>query len=175
VVALVAVYRLLDSSRAGRRFKEDLLFSVPVLGRLHRNSVLARMAHSLATAVSSGASLPAGLRMAAGATGSIGLIEDCELLAKRLEAGENLTDAALMTPRIPRLFTYALQIAAQRNELPHGLRELADMYEQHAQQGQASLRTILLPLLLIGVGCIVGMMILSLFLPLVSLIDSVTY
>jgi len=175
LVGIVAAgYVMLGRTRAGRRMIESSVLALPVLGRLYRNSLLARLAHGLATSISAGVPLPTALRVAAGATGSVGITDDCELLAQRVEAGQTIADAAPATPRVPRLFAYAMQVAAQRNDLVGGLGNLADMYEQHAQQGQASLRSLLLPALIILVGCFMALLVMTMFLPLVMLVDSVS-
>jgi len=118
VAGLVLLKTALSSNKAGRRFLETLTMKIPVLGRVYRNGMLSRLADAMALLIASGSDVPDALRLGAGASGSEKAKLDCELLAKQIESGSNLTEAGQFCSTIPRLFVYAMQLGAQRNEPP---------------------------------------------------------
>ena len=75
---------------------------------------------------------------------------------------------------IPRMFGFVVEIAIGRNSLPESLFQLAKAYDLRAAHSQTMLRGWLIPLSILLVGAIIGFCIVSLFLPLVSLINSVS-
>ena len=174
VAAIVALFMALSRSTAGRRFKESLFLNIPVVGKVYHSSVLCRMAEAMAIMVASGADMPASLRLSSGATGSETLILESEILAGHLEHGDNILEAGQFCKLIPRLFLYSVQLGAQRNELQDNLYSLGEMYAEQARCGQSRLQAVLLPTMIIGVGCFIAMTILAMFLPMISIITSLS-
>ncbi|MHC4065072.1 MAG: type II secretion system F family protein [Planctomycetota bacterium] len=174
VAALVATWAVMRVTGRGRRLRERLALAVPLVGSLIRSSLVARFSRSLALSVSSGVGLPEALRLAAGATGSPTLEGDAEALASAVEQGRAIRDASQTTKLIPPMFGFVIEIASGRNDLPEAMFQLAKAYELRALHSQSMLRSWLIPMAVIFVGGVIGSCIVALFLPLVSLINSVS-
>jgi type II secretory pathway component PulF len=174
IAAIVVLYMMLSASASGRRFKESLLLDIPVIGRVYHSSVLSRMAEGMAIMVAAGSDMPVSLRLSSGATGSEKLILESEALAGQIEQGANILEAGQFCRIIPRLFLYSIQLGTQRNELQDNLYSLGQMYAEQARCGQARLQAVLLPVMLIGVGCFLAMTILAMFLPMISIITNLS-
>ena len=174
IAVIIALFVMLSASAAGRRFKESLLLRIPVIGRVYHSSMLSRMAEGLAIMVAAGSDMPVSLRLSSGATGSDKLILESEALAAQIEQGANILEAGQLCRVIPRLFLYSIQLGTQRNELQDNLYSLGQMYAEQARCGQARLQAILLPVMLIGVGCFLAITILAMFLPITSIITALS-
>lgn len=172
--AITLAFAMCSSFDAGRRLKETIFLKIPVIGRVYYSSVLSRMAEAMAMMVSAGADMPTCLRLAASSTGSEKLMLEGETLAGQIEQGANILEAGQFCRMIPRLFLYSIQLGTQRNELQDNLYSLGQMYAEQARSGQARLQAILLPTMIIGVGSIIGMCILSMFLPMIKIVTSMT-
>jgi len=170
IASILAIFTLLSTYPAGRRFKESLFLKLPVIGRVYHSSVLSRMAEAMAIMVAAGSDMPASLRLSSGATGSEKLILESELLAGQIEQGANILEAG----QFCRLFLYSIQLGTQRNELQDNLYSLGQMYTEQARCGQARLQAILLPVMLIGVGCFLMLTILAMFAPMIQIITSLS-
>jgi len=173
-VVLIGVFLALSRSPAGRRSKEAMLLRVPIIGNLYRNSVLSRMAEAMAVLVGAGCDTPECLRLGAVASGSERLARESEELAGRIEQGANLLEAGQNLSLLPRLFLYSVQLGSQRNELQDNLHSLGDMYADQARVSQSRLQAVLLPVLIMAVGCILALAILSLFLPMIQVVTSLS-
>jgi len=174
IAAIIFVFAMFSSFSAGRRLRESLFMMIPVIGRVYHSSLLSRMAEAMAMMVSAGCDMPACLRLAAGSTGSEKLILESEVLAGQIEQGANILEAGQFCRVIPRLFLYSIQLGTQRNELQDNLYSLGQMYSEQARYGQARLQAILLPTALIGVGGIVMLCVLAMFLPMIKIITSLS-
>ena len=174
VAALAIAWIAARASPGGRRMRESVALSMPLIGPVMRASLISRFARSLALTVSSGVALPEALRLAAGATGSAKLDRDAEALASRVEQGGSLSAAADQAKLIPGMFGFVGDIAVSRNNLPQSLVQLAKAYDLKAAHGQTMLRGWLIPLSILFVGVTIGSCVVALFLPLVSLIHSVS-
>ena len=174
IAAILALFAILSTYAAGRRFKESLFLKVPVVGRVYHSSVLSRMAEAMAMMVAAGCDMPASLRLSSGATGSEKVILESEALAGQIEQGANILEAGQFCKMIPRLFLYSIQLGTQRNELQDNLYSLGQMYAEQARCGQARLQAVLLPIMLIVVGAIVLLIVLAMFLPMIQVITSLS-
>ncbi len=174
IAAIIFLLSALSSFPAGRRFKESIVLTLPVVGKIYRSSILSRMAEAMSMMVAAGTDMPNCLRLAAEATGSERLILESEMLARQLEQGTNILEAGHFCRMIPRLFLYSIQLGTQRDELQDNLYSLGQMYTEQARFGQSKLRAVLLPIMLIFVGGILAMAILAMFLPIIQLISSLS-
>jgi type II secretory pathway component PulF len=173
VGGLILLSVLLRTSPAGRRFKEGIYYRLPILGRLLHRSILSRLADAMALLIGAGCDMPTTLRLAAGATGSETMRQQCDAVAGHIEKGETIVNAGALCPAIPPFFVYTVQLGAQRNELEDNLYSLAEMYAQQTQTNQARLRSLLMPGLLILVGGFIGLGVVALFMPMVGMVSAV--
>jgi len=174
VAAIVFITAALSSFPAGRRFKESIVLKVPVMGRLYHSSILSKMAEAMAMMVAAGCDMPTCLRLGSTASGSEKLVAESDVLAGQIEQGANILEAGQFCKVIPRLFLYSIQLGTQRNELQDNLYSSGQMYAEQARYGQARLQVILLPIMLILVGCFLCFTILAMFLPMVKVINSLS-
>jgi type II secretory pathway component PulF len=174
IAVIIFTVGLLSTSPAGRKLKESLLLRMLIIGRIYHSSILSRMAESMAMMVAAGSDMPACLRLGSGSTGSETLLLESEMLAKQIEQGANILEAGQFCRMIPRLFLYSIQLGTQRNELQDNLYSLGQMYSEQARCGQARLQAVLLPLMLIIVGGILVMAVLSMFLPIITIITQLS-
>ena len=174
IAVIIALFAMLSTSASGRRYKESFLLKIPVIGRVYHSSMLSRMAEGLAIMVAAGSDMPVSLKLSSGATGSEKLTLESETLATQIEQGANILEAGQLCRMIPRLFLYSIQLGTQRNELQDNLYSLGQMYAEQARCGQARLQAILLPVMLIGVGCFLAMTILAMFLPMIGIITALS-
>ncbi|MBM4102821.1 MAG: type II secretion system F family protein [Planctomycetes bacterium] len=162
----------LSKTAGGRRIRESFIRSIPLLGRIYKNGILARLSEAMAMLIDSGCPLPESFRLAAEASGSEKTMYDSVLLAEQLEKGYPVIEAGAVCRTLPPLMLYSIQLGGQRNCLKENLLELGRMYAQQTFGMQARLQTILMPLMIIGTGLIIGTIITAMFLPMVSIVKT---
>jgi len=176
-VVVVLCIVLLLASRAtpgGRAARERIVLWIPLVGSMIRDSLRARFLRAMAFAVHSGLPLPEALRLSAGATASPGLIREAERVATEVERGRDLYDASQHERLIPAMFGFVVHVRGDGTSLAEALVQLSKAYESRALHAQAMLRGWVAPIAIIAVGIVIGAMILSVFLPLLSIINAVS-
>lgn len=171
---VIGLYAVLSSSAGGRRFKESIILKLPVFGMLYHSSVLSKMAESMSMMISAGFDMPTVLRLSAQASGSEKIITESEVIAGQIEQGVNILEAGQFCKVVPRLFLYSIQLGSQRNELQDNLYSLGQMYYEQVRCSQTRLQTVMLPLMLVLVGAFIFAVVLSMFLPIVSVISGLS-
>jgi len=174
VLAGIVLWAVTGRSSLGRSLRERLLLALPLLGRLYRDSVRARLLRAVAFSVNSGLPLPESLRLAADATGSRGAARDADRVATDVEAGRSAMEACRSTVLVPPMFGYVVQVSGDRDNVDHALTQLSQAYASRAVHSQSMIRAWLAPLSIITVGALIGILIVAMFLPLMHLIDSVS-
>jgi len=138
---------------------------------VYESSLLARLAEAMAVLTAAGCTLPMMVRLAGQSSRSELMKSDCALLADQLEQGAGIFESGMGCRLIPRLYLYAMQLAAQRNELYDSLTNLGQMYTQQTLARQGRTRALLMPGMIIIIGGVVGGVVFSMFLPLVTMIQ----
>jgi type II secretory pathway component PulF len=174
IAGIVFLVSVLSTFPAGRRVKESVFLSIPVVGRVYYAGTLSRMAEAMAMMVSAGCTMPTCLRLSADSSGSERLIREGHALADQVEQGANILEAGRLCRMIPRLFLYSIQLGAQRNELQDNLYSLGQMYAEQARFGQARLQAVLLPAMVIAVGGFIAMCVMAMFLPMIRIVSSLS-
>jgi len=174
VVSIVMLYIILSSFPAGRRFKERTILKIPLIGMIYHSSCLSKLAESMSMMVSAGSDMPTVLRLAGKTSGSETISAESEILASQVEKGSNIIEAGQFCRVIPKMFLYSIQLGTQRNELQDNLYSLGQMYYEQVRCTQTRLQVVLLPAMLFIVGGYLFAVILSIFLPVVSVITALS-
>ncbi len=146
---------------AGERF----LLRVPILGRIRRHLLLARLLGTLGALLRARTPLPKALPVALGASGSLGLRRMTERIRALAEEGDGLAAALEGTAVVPpELGTY-LALAERTGRLPETCGELADLSTDLATEGSDTLFLALFPLAILATGVVMAALFMSLVIP----------
>jgi len=146
---------------------------LPLIGTVMRRNLVARWCDAMCTGVASGLDLPAAIDLAGQAVGSPKLQRDGMKLTKALESGRTLgevNDLKILPPTVLAV----LDLGATGRDLPGALQSLSEMYQQQAELRLATIPVILTPILLIGIGLTIAVVIMGMFAPMISLIQCVS-
>lgn len=171
VVGAVLGWKSLSATAGGRRMRENVLLNIPLVGRVCESGLMAQLAEAMAVLTSAGCTLPLTVRLAGQSSRSELIKGDCDLLAGQIEQGQGIFEGGMGCRLIPRLYLYAIQLATQRNELYESLTNLGQMYAQQTIARQGRTRALLMPMMIIFIGGIVGVVVLAMFLPMVTMIQ----
>ena len=151
---------------------ERLILPLPLVGPLLRAEVVARWCDAVRLGVQAGMDLPQAIELAADATGSKSLATDGKRLIDSLSAGASLTSIRLTT--LPATVPTTIQLASGNNNLAEAMGTLSDLYQRQAEMRLAALPTILSPLMVLVIAGVIGFVVVSLAMPLVSLIEGMS-
>jgi len=171
VGTMLVFWMSLSTSAGGRRAKEHFFRSLPLVGRVFKNGLLARFSECMSVLVNAGCTLDNAVELSGQSSSSELLKQDCTTLSAQLQQGTNFLEAGMNCKTIPRLFLYSVQLGAQRNELKENLNSLAQMYAAKTFSLQSQMQALLVPLLIIFLGGIVGIVVSAMFLPMIKMIE----
>jgi general secretion pathway protein F len=162
---LSAIVFTLRSSR-GKLLMYELSLKLPFVKSLILHSALVRFCRSLSMLLAGGVPLLEALALSRNVVKSP-LIEASILEAeKRVGQGDRLSAAFKGAPLIPSLVLRMLSLAEETGKMGDAFFNLAEIYDEEMEKHLAQLSTFLQPALLIILGAIVGLVVLSILLPL---------
>lgn len=171
LVALVFLFRYIRRIPQGRWTLDRTSLKMPLFGKLLEKVALSRITRTLSTLLSGGVPMLESLKITSGTAGNV-LIEDQIMKArKRVAEGTSLTDSFKETGQFPFMLIQMVSVGEATGNLDEMLIKLADFYDEEVEASVASLISILEPVLLILVGGLVGIIIVSMYLPIFSLMQ----
>jgi type IV pilus assembly protein PilC len=177
LIIIVAVYMALKyfgTTRIGRRVIDRVKLKVPVFGKLHHKIALARFSRTLGTLLVSGVPILQALETVAGTVGN-GIIADAIMEARaRIREGDRINDPLEKSRMFPPMVVHMVSIGEESGALDHMLTKIADFYEQEVDATLQSLTAAIEPMLIVFLGFAVGFIVISMFMPLVQVIQNLT-
>jgi len=148
--------------------------TMPLVGPIWLWSGTAAFSRLLATMLEYDIPLPEALRLARDGVGDPEVRDCAAVFARGVESGHSLSDLIAESKRLPASITPFVRWGERTGKLPEALRAITDMLLLRVQMRTLLLRSIAPPVVFILVGIFVGFMIISLFMPLVSLIQGLS-
>jgi len=171
LIALVILFRYYRKTPTGRWTIDRLILKIPVLGPLMRKVAVSRFTRTLSTLVSGGVAMLESLQITATTAGNV-IIEKAVLDARKAVAeGRSLNESLAETGQFPFMLTQMVSVGEATGTLDEMLAKLADFFDEEVDTAVAALLSVLEPMLIIFVGLMVGTLIISMYLPIFSLIS----
>ncbi len=174
LVIFVVASRAFLSTKVGKRLFDRFKLKVPVFGNLNHKIVLARFSRTLGTLLASGVPILQALETVAG-TVSNEIVSDAILEARaRIREGDRIGDPLQKSKLFPPMVVQMISIGEESGALDPMLAKVADFYESEVDATLASLTSAIEPIMIVFLGGAVGFIVISIFLPLISVITSLT-
>ena len=154
----------------GRWQIDTLLLKLPIFGSILRKIGVARFSRILSTLLSSGVPILQSLDITAKTAGNV-VIEDAILKVRAgVERGENFVDPLKATDVFPHMVGQMVGVGEQTGALDAMLGKIADFYEDEVDTAIADLLAMIEPALIAFLGVTIGSIVISMYLPLFTLI-----
>jgi len=154
----------------GRWQLDALMLKMPIIGSILRKVAVARFSRILSTLLSSGVPILQSLDITAKTAGNV-IIEDAILKVRAgVERGENFVDPLKATGVFPHMVGQMIGVGEQTGALDAMLGKIADFYEEEVDTAIADLLGLMEPVLIAFLGITIGSIVISMYLPLFSLI-----
>src|SRR5713226_5995566 len=158
----------------GRFALDTVVLKLPVLGILMRKIAVARFTRTLGTLISSGVPILEGLDITARTAGNAVVERALQKVRKSLEEGKSLTEPLKEAEVFPGMVTQMIAVGEQTGAMDAMLQKIADFYEEEVDAAVKDLLTALEPIMIVFLGVIVGGVVISMYLPLFSLIGKLS-
>jgi type IV pilus assembly protein PilC len=156
-----------------RKMFDAFLLKLWLIGPLMLKTIISRFCRTLATLTAGGIAILDGLEITAKASGNIITEEAIMDARKAVSEGQTLAEPLLTRPKLfPPMVVQMISVGEQTGALEDMLNKIADFYEEEVDIAVASLLSALEPLMITFLGATVGVIVVSMYLPMFKLISA---
>ena len=174
VIVFVIAIRMFARTKVGRRALDRLKLKAPVFGKLSHKVALARFARTLSTLLASGVPILQAMETVAGTVSNDIIAEAIYSARAAIREGERIGEPLARSGMFPPMVVQMISIGEESGSLDPMLAKVADFYEDEVDAAIDSLTSAIEPVLIVSLGVIVGFIVVSLFLPLVAVIQNLS-
>jgi len=171
LIALILAFRYYRSTTPGRWSTDRLLLKMPLFGGLIYKVAMTRVTRTLATLISGGVPMLEALKITSTTAGNV-VIEKEIIDARRLVSeGKTMAESFKQAGRFPTMMLQMINVGEATGTLDEMLSKLANFYDDEVNTAVSALLSIIEPVMMIFVGGIVGGLVISMYLPIFSLMQ----
>jgi type IV pilus assembly protein PilC len=172
-VFLLVGYKLIRQARIGRLVLDTVTLRVPVVGQISGKSSVARFTRTLGTLISAGVPILEAVKITRETTGNEVYSNMLNKVHDAIREGDTFANPLRASKTVDPIVVNMVDVGEETGELDKMLMKVADNYDEEVDTLVASLVSLLEPIMVVCLGGIVGFIVVALFLPLVTLIQSV--
>lgn len=169
LAALVFLGARLLRQPAMRRSLDRFVLRLPLIGSQTRTVAAARFARVFATLSASGATILEALEGAKGAANNTVIADATDFIAERVREGGSLSSALSATGVFPPMMVHMVTSGEVGRDVSGMMNRAADFLDTEFETGSAALLALAEPLIIVLMGGIVGLIVMSIMLPILQL------
>ncbi len=172
----ITIWSLLrfKKTERGRQLWDRMKLRVPLkIGDVVLKVTMARFSRTLATLVGAGVDIVKALEITGNTSGNWVVEQALIEVRQRVHQGVPIAQPLLENPAFPPMVSQMIKIGEETGELEKMLSKIADFYEDEVDASIAALTSIIEPIMMIGVGCMVGVIVISMYLPMFKMLQLV--
>lgn len=171
VLGLFGLSRYIQTP-VGRKQYDLLKLNIPVFGLLNKKVAISRFCRTLGTLLSSGVPIMQALEIVGKASGNEIIAMTVTKIRESIREGESIASPLGASGMFPPMVTQMVAVGEETGNLDAMLGKISDFYDTEVEYLLASLTSMLEPIMIVGMGGIVGFIVISVFLPLYQLIGN---
>ncbi len=170
-VLIIAAWFFFGKTLIGRNILNTVSVKLPIIRGVMKQLAIQRFASTLSSLLYSGLAILDALEITADAVGFKEIKDSLIRISREgISKGSTLGDAFRQEAVFPRAVVNLIAISEKAGHLEQVLQTLADFYESEIEASIKSLVSFLEPVLLLGIGLIVGIIALSIIVPIYQLV-----
>jgi type IV pilus assembly protein PilC len=170
LVAFVIGVKQIRKHPRGRYLWDNMMLHLPVFGMVLRKIAVARFTRTLGTLITSGVPILEGLSITARTSGNAVLEQALMKVRKAIEEGRTIVDPLKECGVFPNMVTQMIGVGEATGAMDAMLQKIADFYEDEVDAATKDMLTLLEPVMISFLGVAVGGIVISLYMPLFSMI-----
>lgn len=157
----------------GRYLYHTFLIRMPVFGPIIRKGIMSRFARTLGILLRSGLPILDALELARSAAGNAVVARAVEQAKQKVGAGQGITASFRSTGKFPEMVLQLMSTGEESGEMDSMLLKASDFYDRQVEASVHGLTSLIEPVMIVLVGGMIGVIVVSMFLPIFYLGDAV--
>jgi len=172
IFAFILAFRYYRSTTPGRWSTDRLILKMPLFGSLLYKVAMTRVTRTLATLISGGVPMLEALKITSTTAGNVIIEKEITDARRLVSEGKTMAESFKQSGKFPTMMLQMINVGEATGTLDEMLNKLAAFYDEEVDTSVAALLSLLEPILLIFVGAMVGGLVVSMYLPIFSLMKA---
>lgn len=174
IVATFFALKIWRKTRSGAYVVDRVKLKLPVFGVLVTKTAVARFSRTLGTLLSSGVPVLQALNIVRDTSGNEVVAQAIQHVHDSVKEGDSMSMPLEASGVFPTMVISMVDVGEETGALPDMLIKVADNYEEEVDMAVEALTSIIEPIMIILLALIIGTIVIAMFVPLVSIIQSLT-
>jgi type IV pilus assembly protein PilC len=171
---LVIGVKMLKRSPATAIHVDRTLMAIPIMGQILSKTSIARFSRTLGTLLTAGVPILEALDITADTSGNAVYREAMTKVHNAIREGETFATPLRQAKVVDPMVVNMIDVGEETGELDKMLTKIADTYDAEVETLVASLTSLMEPVMVIVLGCIVGFIVVALFMPMIGMLDNMS-
>jgi len=173
-VTVFVLYKAFRSTQTGKHVTDWVKFKFPIFGSIVRMSSIARFTRTFGTLVSSGVPILEALDITRATIGNVILSDAIGAVHESIREGGSIAAPLGQTKVCDDMVVNMIDVGEETGNLDSMLIKVADTYDDEVDVMVEGLTSLMEPIMIVFLGLTVGFIVVSLFLPLISIMQSIS-
>lgn len=173
LIVIIFLFRRWVKTDKGRYRFHSIMLKVPILGKITMKVNVARFARTFSSLLGAGVSVIEALETTAGALSNVVIQKSLLDSSAMIKNGSSISEALDATGALPQIIIQMAAVGEETGQLDTVLTKVAEFYEDEVDTIVNSLSSIIEPILIVGLGSIVGFIVASVLGPITALQGSI--
>ena len=171
IISFVVGIKWYHRKPTGKSKIDSILLKLPIFSSIYQKVFTARVSQTLGTLLSSGVGLLVALDIVKNIVANTHVRKALEDARDGVREGKSLAKELSKSGLFPKLLSHMVAIGEKSGKLDDMLSKAGDAYDKEVKSTLNNFSSILEPLMIITVGCIVFVIVISVLMPMVGLMD----
>lgn len=174
IVGIVILMKVLRRFEGAGYVMDYVKLKMPIFGALLSRTSISRFSRTLGTLLTSGVPVLQALNIVRDTAGNAVISRAVVRVHDAVKEGENIAPPLEAAGVFPPIVISMVEVGEETGDLPEMLMKVADNYDDEVDNAVAGLTSVIEPLLIVFLALIVGVIVIALFLPLISVIGNLS-
>lgn len=173
-VSLYFLAKLVRLSRAGNFALDRAVLWIPIVGQLVEKTIVARTMRTLGTLVSSGVPILEAINIVKETANNAVFERMYQRVFESIREGDTIAEPLKQSRLVDDMVVNMVEVGEETGDLDTMLYKIADFYDEWVDNLVKSLISLLEPIMIVFLGFTIGAIVISLFLPLIKLLEGLS-
>ncbi|MGL4422488.1 MAG: type II secretion system F family protein [Gemmataceae bacterium] len=173
-LSIYLMLKLIRMTKSGNYALDRITLWIPIIGSLVEKTIVARTMRTLGTLVSSGVPILEALSIVKETANNVVFERMFQRVLESIREGDTIADPLRESRLVDDMVVNMIEVGEETGDLDTMLYKISDFYDEEVDTLVKSLISLLEPIMIVFLGLTIGAIVISLFLPLIKLLEGLS-